>query len=1115
MKNNQNLKRLPTNERKFSKFDVVILGKHNIESEEFFSKAFSITIDNFKYKFINKCGLCIREKIIFPKNFINGFCPEIIDKMKNIDILILTYNSSNKLSFEMIKRFYYLYYSKFEEKEKPKNIIIIELNSNSKEEEQTDDAVFNTNNSEQLKNLFKGHFYNNADNEQNLNEIFKQCVENLKYIYNFKDNYGFFKNIELDKEIDINIPIYGEQELLNIFMKILSASKCNFEFKKFNTFYNNIYEAKYNTTINGIIYNFKINFKLKNFEYFKNDSLCIIFLYDINDINSYEKITRIIRDNILYNDSFTKIIFNLFSFNSKTDIISEREWIKREKQGKMLSDEIGANFSAINNINNQNLSEEMKIKFDKIFEEIINCVNINKSTTENKNEEKIGVDNNFYNIQKIDSPLLYANEINNIIKNKYKANTNFLNNICPICYNYLDIKINDISNIIIIYCNNCKTEPRGLNINQYYQLNKEKSNLTHCNKCQNLLNYELKSKKLFCTCGNSDSKHKHNSKTSRNQSIPIILKNSFCDIHNKFHKYYMKYSKKRLCEDCIKTLNEKYYFIEEFNENEANELINKKKLELDKEKNFLDSLQNKFSECINTLLIKFQKLFENKLKMHYIKSELINSLEIIQNNYTIVSNVKSLKFDTGKNFTYNIDDSIEKRIKSLFNYLKCDFDINSLYFNSPNNSSNPYTSYNNLISKEETKITDICGINNNKLICVGYNDGQAKIYDLNIEEKNTYPRCIIKEFLPNQGVNSIYVSKNNILKKNISNKNEIIYLNGYEEIKFIQMNDNYDSYEVLYNIRDESSNIYNSIDIDYNNILMLTNFDLLKLIVLNTGEDKEITIELKDITNLIIHSGELPTSLNKITENIVSLTISSFNNNNNFVVVEGDNYIDNNNNKKSNQKLNRHFTLEIPENFDSRTSKMCGLIDLGVEANKNNESNKYIKILYLNKDNYKLKEGENSLSNKNCNNLSIKKEFTFDKNFTLLGCISEADNLLLLNYSEPNNHTLENIIYIFDFNICQFIDAFIFHCVFTLPILLSKINYENLYDKNGFILCDKDLNYVQFFYDKNYINRIYYIKSSKLKEKGEQNADKIVALDNRIVFLCSNKEYYIINLTPK
>ena len=49
-----------------------------------------------------------------------------------------------------------------------------------------------------------------------------------------------------------------------------------------------------------------------------------------------------------------------------------------------------------------------------------------------------------------------------------------------------------------------------------------------------------------------------------------------------------------------------------------------------------------------------------------------------QNNYTLISNVKSLKFDVGDNFKYNENDSLENRLKYLFNYFKHNIIISTM-----------------------------------------------------------------------------------------------------------------------------------------------------------------------------------------------------------------------------------------------------------------------------------------------------------------------------------------------------------------------------------------------------------------------------------------------------
>ena len=100
----------------------------------------------------------------------------------------------------------------------------------------------------------------------------------------------------------------------------------------------------------------------------------------------------------------------------------------------------------------------------------------------------------------------------------------------------------------------------------------------------------------------------------------------------------------------------------------------------------------------------------------------------------------------------------------------------------------------------------------------------------------------------------------------------------------------------------------------------------------------------------------------------------------------------------------------------------------------------------------------------------------------------------------------------FIFLICQLINAFKFHNIWKTPILFSKMNYAKLFDKNGFIICDEEMNIIQYFYDKNYANKIYYICSSKAILKSDTKPFKLISLDNLIILLCNNNEYYIINI---
>ena len=134
----------------------------------------------------------------------------------------------------------------------------------------------------------------------------------------------------------------------------------------------------------------------------------------------------------------------------------------------------------------------------------------------------------------------------------------------------MKIQIDDNSNIILLKCNNCNNEIRGLDsIN--FEINKKKTNKTfYCEKCNKCLYYDYSNEKLKCNICQSIYK------SLKSVSIPIYLKDYYCEIHNQFYEYYLKYSKKGLCGNC---LNEKYkrgYFIEKFNEEEINQLIRDK-----------------------------------------------------------------------------------------------------------------------------------------------------------------------------------------------------------------------------------------------------------------------------------------------------------------------------------------------------------------------------------------------------------------------------------------------------------------------------------------------------------------------------------------------------------
>ena len=70
---------------------------------------------------------------------------------------------------------------------------------------------------------------------------------------------------------------------------------------------------------------------------------------------------------------------------------------------------------------------------------------------------------------------------------------------------------------------------------------------------------------------------------------------------------------------------------------------------------------------------------------------------------------------------------------------------------------------------------------------------------------------------------------------------------------------------------------------------------------------------------------------------------------------------------------------------------------------------------------------------------------------------------------------MEYQILIFDCNIKQFIYSFKLQDKLIEPKFLIKLDFYQINDKQGFIMLDKDFNIFQYFYDAQFVNKIYYI----------------------------------------
>ena len=225
-----------------------------------------------------------------------------------------------------------------EKADKPKNVILLERDYSSNEEIVNKENV-NQGLAKKLATLFNGHFCDWESDEDKLNKVLIECLKNLLEAINYKEDYSSFRYKDLNKEINSYILIYTDKSLQNKFMDLLLKTKYFFNYNKIK---DNFYEIKYEKTLkDNTKLSFKILLKLVNNDYF-DDSECNIFLYDINDDESYNSIKNLIRRVIETNGPKFKKIYELFSLNTNKNL--EDEINDKIKKGKNLAYEIGLIF---------------------------------------------------------------------------------------------------------------------------------------------------------------------------------------------------------------------------------------------------------------------------------------------------------------------------------------------------------------------------------------------------------------------------------------------------------------------------------------------------------------------------------------------------------------------------------------------------------------------------------------------------------------------------------------------------------------------------------------------------------------------------------------------------
>ncbi len=314
------------------------------------------------------------------------------------------------------------------------------------------------------------------------------------------------------------------------------------------------------------------------------------------------------------------------------------------------------------------------------------------------------------------------------------------------------------------------------------------------------------------------------------------------------------------------------------------------------------------------------------------------------------------------------------------------------------------------------------------------------------------------------------------------------------------MNNDYKGYVKLYTIKEEYKNIIYSTELDYNKMLLLTTDNNLKLVSIsknnNTFKDKK-----EIINNLLIDQDKTLISLKKISKNVISLNL--INRENESANVSKTEIFSISNLSDMNQ-MEKDFHINDTINVDNFDELF---ISFKKENNDEEETflsknhEKYIKLISINIDNNG--KNKNTIEDKSDSLLDIKNQYTLPKNYQLLGNISEEDNIFLFNYNY--------LFFIFDFNICQFTYIFNCHNISTDPKYFVKYNYDFINNKEGFVIINEDFSFTQYFYDKLYANKIYYINKVTIDQKTNNSLNFIFSLKNKFIAFCNNNDYYMLN----
>ena len=628
----------------------------------------------------------------------------------------------------------------------------------------------------------------------------------------------------------------------------------------------------------------------------------------------------------------------------------------------------------INILQNKKYTEKEMKNMNMYFMELLTQKNIGISYAAEKLIKLIQINNNY----------------KKFILSKGKNEKEVLDNLskypskikrCLICNHILEILIDKYSNLIYLTCKKCNNEKKYT----FEEYEKYDNNiLIKCFECKknnnkiNLINFCSKCNNYIC---NSCSK-KHFQKENKNKDIdyyksiifPYNLMDFVCTIHDKMYYNYCSKCKTKICPKCEIESHMNHEKII-FDEPNINEIIATQRQNLKREKQENKKVQNIIEDCLNSLRNYLNNLILFKEKEINIKEKIINELEMFKYDDTLINNVQNLYQDYNDLF-YNLEESWDKKLNNIFEFFKEPIKIEKIKLCIKENLKGPFNLIQNVNlennnNKEEKDgiVTDLIALGNyisKNYFAVSFNNGLLKIY--NDDFAHRIPIMIIKEFEPNEGINSLYKSLTNIL-----------LLVGNSKIKKIIFSEDYKEYKIINEIeikdkdKDKDQLFKGALELESLNLLIITdNYN--NLIIYDNKNEKKIDVDI---------GGDL-SFIDKISEKKIIFQISQKN-------LLDEIQLDLARQTISNDILSNSNLEDIT--FEEEPSLMNNSISI------QNETNDFV---------WKILEFDMNLKD-----IKIKKNFVFKKNMSYLGKINKQ--LLLFYNSLDNKVILFDLIYYVDF----------------------------------------------------------------------------------------------------